>query len=89
MKEFVLVMTVILGALPLYVVYYIGCMPGRVAAERKHPSAEAINVGSWATLLFGLVGWPWVLMWAYSHPAPEKEIEERQELADDASGDPS
>jgi prepilin signal peptidase PulO-like enzyme (type II secretory pathway) len=43
----------------------LGMMPGRIARKRRHPWAEAVAVGSWATLIFGLVFWPLVLIWAY------------------------
>ena len=48
------------------VVFFIGNLPGSVARKRNHPNVEAIAMGSWATLLFGVVLWPLVLMWAYS-----------------------
>ena len=48
------------------VVYFIGNLPGSVARKRNHPNVEAIVMGSWATLIFGVVLWPLVLMWAYS-----------------------
>lgn len=73
MKWLSLAILVIMIGLVLYLLWFVGSLPGRVAAERDHPKAQAINVGSWATLIFGVVGWPWVLMWAYSHPAPEAE----------------
>ncbi len=40
-------------------------MPGRIARKRGHPWPEAVTVGSWATLVFGFVFWPLVLIWAY------------------------
>jgi uncharacterized BrkB/YihY/UPF0761 family membrane protein len=43
----------------------LGMMPGRIARKRGHPWAEAVTVGSWATLIFGFVFWPLVLIWAY------------------------
>ena len=43
----------------------LGMMPGRIARRRGHPWAEAVAVGSWATLIFGFVFWPLVLIWAY------------------------
>jgi predicted outer membrane lipoprotein len=43
----------------------LGMMPGRIARKRGHPWAEAVSVGSWATLIFGFVFWPLVLIWAY------------------------
>jgi len=48
------------------VVYFIGNLPGWVARKRNHPNVEAIVMGSWATLIFGVVLWPLVLMWACS-----------------------
>ncbi|GJE44880.1 DUF3302 domain-containing protein [Methylobacterium soli] len=43
----------------------LGVMPGRIARRRGHPWAEAVAIGSWATLVFGFVFWPLVLVWAY------------------------
>lgn len=43
----------------------LGMMPGRIARKRGHPWAEAVAVGGWATLIFGFVLWPLVLIWAY------------------------
>ena len=75
--------------LALYVLWFLGGMPGRVAAERNHPKADAIRVGGWATLIFGIVGWPWVLMWAYAHPAPDepepRDVDETESAEGDAS----
>jgi hypothetical protein len=48
------------------VLFFIGNLPGSVARKRHHPNVEAIVMGSWATLIFGVVLWPLVLMWAYS-----------------------
>ena len=43
----------------------LGMIPGRIAKKRGHPWAEAVAVGSWASLIFGFVFWPLVLIWAY------------------------
>jgi prepilin signal peptidase PulO-like enzyme (type II secretory pathway) len=43
----------------------LGVMPGRIARRRGHPWAQAVTVGSWATLIFGFVFWPLILVWAY------------------------
>ena len=51
----------------------LGIMPGRIARRRNHPWAQAIAVGSWATLVFGLVFWPLVLIWAYVDYPPKPE----------------
>ena len=47
------------------IVVALGMMPGRIARKRGHPWPEAVTVGSWATLIFGFVFWPLVLIWAY------------------------
>lgn len=47
------------------VVVALGVMPGRIARKRGHPWAQAVAVGSWATLVFGFVFWPLILIWAY------------------------
>ena len=41
-------------------------LPGKTAAERGHPQADAINVASWLGLLFtgGIV---WILAMVWSH----------------------
>ena len=56
----------LLAVIVVGVVFFIGNLPGSVARKRNHPNAEAIAMGSWATLVFGVVLWPLVLMWAYS-----------------------
>ena len=48
--------------------WFLGGLPGRVAKRVDHPDADAIRVGGWASLLLGVVGYPWVLMWAYRKP---------------------
>ncbi len=87
MKWAGLILLIVTIALALYVVWFLGGMPGRVAADRGHPKADAIRVGGWATLIFGIVGWPWVLMWAYSHPAPEVPADSLAEPAAETEGD--
>ena len=56
----------LLAVIVVGVVFFIGNLPGSVARKRNHPNTDAIVMGSWATLIFGVVLWPLVLMWAYS-----------------------
>jgi len=51
----------------------LGVMPGRIARRRGHPWAEAVAIGSWATLVFGFVFWPLVLVWAYVDTPAKRE----------------
>jgi len=87
MKWAALILLIITIMLAMYFLYFIGGLPGRIAANRSHPKADAIRVGGWATLIFGIVGWPWVLMWAYSQPLPEVPAGELAKSAADAEGD--
>ena len=46
------------------VLVLLGGLPGRVARERSHPQADAINMLGWLGLLFGGVGWVIAMVWA-------------------------
>ncbi|HKA79707.1 MAG TPA: DUF3302 domain-containing protein [Xanthobacteraceae bacterium] len=62
---FAVIVLVVLIATTVAIVVALGMLPGHIARKRGHPWAEAVAVGSWATLIFGVVLWPLVLMWAY------------------------
>lgn len=70
-------------------IWFLGGMPGRVAAARNHPYAKAITLGGWASLFLGVVTWPLILMWAYSNPetsgspalSSDNENQIREEIA--------
>lgn len=64
-----LVVLLLIAALIGVLIWFLGGLPGKIAAERCHPFTQAIQIGGWATLLLGAVGWPFVLMWAYRSPA--------------------
>jgi hypothetical protein len=55
------------------IIVALGMMPGRIARKRGHPWAEAVTVGSWATLVFGFVFWPLVLIWAHVDAPSRRE----------------
>jgi Zn-dependent protease with chaperone function len=61
------VLFVMIGA-AVVVFVVLGLLPGRIAKEREHPQAEAINAASWLALIFGFAAWPFVLVWAYLRP---------------------
>jgi uncharacterized BrkB/YihY/UPF0761 family membrane protein len=62
---FAWIVLIVLVATLVAIFVVLGMMPGRIAHRRGHPWAEAVTVGSWATLIFGFVFWPLVLIWAY------------------------
>lgn len=57
-----------LGLVGLWLFVELGSLPGKKAAERQHPQAEAINVLGWLGLLFGGVGWIAACVWAHMKP---------------------
>jgi hypothetical protein len=62
---FAWIVLIVLVATAVAVFVALGMMPGHIARKRGHPWAQAVTVGSWATLIFGFVFWPLVLIWAY------------------------
>jgi hypothetical protein len=81
-----LVLLIFMIGLIISLIWFLGGLPGRVAASRNHPNAQAIQVGGWASLFCGVVIWPIVLMWAYSKPARQasatNDANTHQQLAD-------
>ena len=58
----------LMAAIGIGLFVFLGGWPGRVAKRLEHPYANAVSVGGWVTLVFGGVGWPFVLIWAYAVP---------------------
>ena len=55
----------ILGLIGLAIIWELGGLPGKKAAERNHPQAEAINIAAWLGLALGVILWPLALIWAF------------------------
>ena len=71
---FAWIVLLVLFATGVAIFVALGMMPGHIARRRGHPWAEAVTVGSWATLVCGFVFWPLILTWAYvDHPAKRDE----------------
>ncbi len=62
---FAWIVMLILIASGLAMFFIAGYLPGHIAKSRGHPWAQAVTVAGWVTLIFGLVLWPVVLIWAY------------------------
>ena len=58
----ILIVTVVavLGA-----VVWLAVLPGKIAARRRHPQAEAVQVAGWLGILTGVV-WILAMIWAYT-----------------------
>lgn len=62
----IVLLVIVLSALAVIVV--AGGFPGKIAAQRGHPQADAIRVAGWLGLLtFGVV-WVIALIWAFMRP---------------------
>jgi multisubunit Na+/H+ antiporter MnhB subunit len=59
---------VIIAVIIVLMFVILGALPGKVARERGHSQADAINVLGWAGLLLGLLPWLAALIWAYAKP---------------------
>jgi hypothetical protein len=62
---FAWIVLIILIATAVAIFVALGMAPGRIAHKRGHPWAQAVAIGGWATLIFGFVFWPLILIWAF------------------------
>ena len=49
-------------------ILWLASLPGKIARQRGHAQADAVNVAGWVSLLTLLTIWPLVLIWAYFRP---------------------
>ena len=68
-------LVLLVAAVAIWVI--LGMWPGKIARERNHPQAEAINVcGWWGVITMGLL-LPVAWIWAYTKPIA-RPIEEQE-----------
>ena len=66
---FALFVLFVLAAAVVGIWAMLGMMPGKIARERNHPQAEAINVcGWWGVITLGIL-LPLAFVWAYTKAA--------------------
>lgn len=79
LSYFALVILIILLATVVAVWVIIGMLPGRIARDRNHPQADAINVcGWWGVITMGLLS-PLAFIWAYTNWNPSKVDSEKSD----------
>ncbi len=65
---FALLILIILATCIVAVWIMLGMLPGKIARQRKHPQAEAINVCGWCgAISMGILS-PIAFIWAYLTP---------------------
>lgn len=62
---FALIVLFILVGLTIGIVVWLAMLPGKAAARRGHPQADAIRIAGWLGLVTGIV-WILALIWAYT-----------------------
>lgn len=66
---FALIVLIILVLCALAIWVLLGMYPGKIARQRNHPQADAINVcGWWGAVTMGILS-PLAFIWAYTNPA--------------------
>jgi len=71
-----LIVLIFVAGVVVYLLYFLGGLPGRIASQRGHSQADAVRIMGWLGLLTGGVLWAVALIWAYittkSEPAAAK-----------------
>jgi hypothetical protein len=85
---FALIVLIVLVAAAVGTWIILGMLPGKIARQRNHPQAEAINVcGWWGVITMGVL-LPLAFIWAYTNPkglrntdknAPDTAVNENRE----------
>lgn len=62
----IVLLILLLAAVGIWLI--LAMLPGKIAKDRNHPQADAINIGGWLGALLGGVLWPIFLIWAFTKP---------------------
>lgn len=65
---FALLVMILLVAVLIWLVVLLGSLPGKVARDRGHPQADAIQVLGWIGIITLGVSWFIAFTWAYTKP---------------------
>ena len=74
----IVLLILIVAAVAIWIA--LAMLPGKIAAKRNHPQADAINVGGWLGAIFGGIFWPIVLVWAFTKPTASVAATEHEEI---------
>ena len=79
---FTFVVLILLTGAGLLGAVFLASLPGKIAADRGHPQADAIRVAGWLGLLTMGLLFPIALIWAYTRPSGSQEIAELHQEVD-------
>ena len=75
---FALIVIAILLGLVIWLVVFLGNLPGDIARKRNHPQSEAISALGWIGLITMGLGWFVAMVWAYYKPdASDSSLQKR------------
>ena len=80
MDIFALIVIVVIIAAAIWIVVTLGSLPGKVARERDHYQAEAINILGWIGILTLGISWFIAIVWAYTKPFNAEAAELKQRV---------
>ncbi len=81
---FALIVIAILLAAVIWLVVFLGNVPGDIARKRNHPQSEAISALGWIGLITMGVGWFVAMVWAYYKPdATDSSLQKRVDEMED------
>jgi hypothetical protein len=63
---FAWIVLIVLITTALVAFIILAMLPGKIARQRAHPQADAINVAGWLGALAMGIFWPLALIWAYT-----------------------
>ena len=80
-----LVLAILLGTV-IYILFFLGGWPGRIAQERNHPQADSVNICGWLGILTGVL-WFIAMVWAFwRYPGSEAEDSQPDEVSEKILG---
>ena len=82
------VVLVVVPVVGIVVFWLIHILPEKIAEQRRHPQAKAIQTLCLLSLLFGGLLWPLAWLWAYTKPVLHK-LAYGTDVADDHGGEPA
>ena len=80
MDIFALIVIVVIIAAIIWIVITLGSLPGKIAIERNHYQADAINILGWIGILTLGISWFIAIVWAYTRPFDAEAAELRQRV---------
>ncbi len=81
MEIFALIVILVIIAAAIWIVVTLGSLPGKIARERGHYQAEAINILGWIGILTLGLSWFIAIVWAYTEPFGAEAAALKQRVA--------